>query len=202
MKSAIRLFAVLVAFCAGSVAHAADAGKVASFPIDQVLGKADAPITIIEYASTTCGHCANLHKNFMPKLKAEWIETGKAKLIYRDFPTSPAHLSIGASMIAQCSGKDRYFPMMSLIFDNQEKWMSAPNPMDALKKLVRLAGMTGEDVDACLARQDLANAIQERAKDGAATYGIEATPTLIVAGTKIEGNDPDAIVKALKAASK
>jgi protein-disulfide isomerase len=200
VKSAIRLFAVLVAVCAGAAAHAAD--KVATFPIDQVLGKADAPITIIEYASTTCGHCANLHKTYFPKLKADWIDTGKAKLIYRDFPTAPAHLSIGASMVAHCAGPDRYFPMLSLIFDNQEKWLGAQNPMDGLKKLVRLAGMTGDDVDACLKRQDLANAIQERAKDGAKTFDVEATPTLIINGTKVEGAVPDEIEKVLKAAAK
>ncbi|MGE5514733.1 MAG: DsbA family protein [Bacteroidota bacterium] len=200
MKNAVRLFAVLVSLCAGGAALAAD--KTDSFPIDHVMGKADAPITIIEYASTTCGHCANLHVNTLPKLKAEWIDTGKARLIYRDFPTSPAHLSIGASMIAQCAGPDRYFGVLSLIMEQQEKWMSAANPLDGLKKLVRLAGMTGEDVDACIAKQDLATAIQERARAGNALYGVESTPTLIINGTKIEGNDPEKIQKTLKSISK
>jgi protein-disulfide isomerase len=200
VKSLVRLIAVVVGLGAASVAHAAD--SVDAFPIDQVMGKADAPITIIEYASTTCGHCANLHKETMPKIKADWIDTGKAKLIYRDFPTAPAPLSVGASMIAHCSGSQRYFPVLSLIMENQDKWMSAANPLDGLKKLVRIAGMTGEDVDACLARQDLANAIRDRAKAGAATYGIESTPTLIINGTKIEGDNPGAIEKALKAAAK
>lgn len=200
MKSVVRLFAVMVSLFAGGAALAAD--KADSFPIDHVLGKADAPITIIEYASTTCGHCAALHTKGMPKIKADWIDTGKAKLIYRDFPTSPAHLSIGASMIAHCSGNDRYFGVLSLIFEQQEKWMGAANPLDALKKLVRLAGMTGEDVDACIAKQDLATAIQERARAGNVTYNVESTPTLIINGTKVEGNDPEKIEKTLKAASK
>lgn len=200
MKSVVRLFAVMVSLCAGGAALAAE--KADSFPIDRVLGKADAPITIIEYASTTCGHCAALQIQGMPKIKAEWIDTGKAKLIYRDFPTSPAHLSIGASMIAHCAGNDRYFAVLGMIFEQQEKWLGSNNPLDALKKLVRLAGMTGEDVDACIAKQDLATAIQERARAGNALYGVEFTPTLIVNGTKVEGNDPDKLQKALKAASK
>lgn len=201
MKNAVRLFAVMVSLCASGAALAADKAPD-TFAIDQVQGKADAPITIIEYASTTCGHCADLAIKGMPKIKAEWIDTGKAKLIYRDFPTSPAHLSIGASMIAHCGGKDRYFGVLELIMAQQEKWMSAANPLDALKKTVRLAGMTGEDVDACLGRQDLAAAIQERAKAGNEVYNVEATPTVIVNGTVIQGNDPEKIVKALKAASK
>jgi protein-disulfide isomerase len=201
VKSVVRLFAVLVSLCAGGAALAAD-NKTDSFAIDHVLGKADAPITIIEYASTTCGHCADLHTKTLPKIKTDWIDTGKARLIYRDFPTSPAHLSIGASMIAHCAGPDRYFGIMGLLFEQQEKWLGAANPLDGLKKLVRLAGMTGEDVDACIGKQDLATAIQERARAGNTIYGVSSTPTLIINGAKIEGNDPAAIEKALKAASK
>lgn len=201
VKTLVRLFVVAVALCAGAAAHAAD--KIKMFPIDQVMGKADAPITIIEYASTTCGHCANLHKTTMPKIKAEWIDTGKAKLIYRDFPTGPAALSIGASMIAQCAGPERYFGVLDLIMRGQEKWMGAQNPLDALKKQVGLAGMTPGDVDACLARQDLATAIQERARDGQKTFDIESTPTLVINGTKVEGaRSYEEFDKVLKAAVK
>lgn len=200
MKPLVRLFAIAVALYAGA-ASAAD--KVASFPIDQVMGKADAPITIIEYASTTCGHCANLHKTALPKIKSEWVDTGKAKLIYRDFPTGPAALSIGASMIAHCSGKDRYFGVLGLIMEQQDKWMAAANPLDALKKLVRLAGMTSDEVDACLQRQDLATAIQDRARDGAKAYNVESTPTLIINGKVVEGSLPyEQFDKILKAAAK
>lgn len=200
MKSVVRMLAVMVSLCAGGAAFAAD--KADSFAIDQMLGKADAPITIIEYASTTCGHCANLHTKSLPKIKADWIDTGKAKLIYRDFPTGPAHLSIGASMIAHCAGPQRYFPVLALIMEQQEKWMGAANPLDGLKKVVRLAGMTGDDVDACLGRQDLATAIQERARAGNVLHGVESTPTLIINGTKVEGDNPAQIEKVLKAAAK
>ncbi|HLO75256.1 MAG TPA: DsbA family protein [Magnetospirillum sp.] len=200
VKSVVRLIAVAVALCAAAAAHAA--GTTDSFPIDQVMGKPDAPITIIEYASTTCGHCADLHSKFMPKLKAEWIDTGKARLIYRDFPTSPAGLSVGASMIAHCSGPQRYFGVLGMLMEQQEKWITSANPLEAVKKMVRLAGMTSDDVDACLAKQDLATAIQQRARDGNAAYGVTSTPTLIINGTRIEGNDPEAIEKTLKAAAK
>lgn len=198
MKTLVRSFAFAVALYAGA-ASAADK----TFPIDQVMGKADAPITIIEYASTTCGHCATLHKTALPKIKSDWVDTGKAKLIYRDFPTGPAALSIGASMIAHCSGKERYFGVLGLIMEQQDKWMSAANPLDALKKMVRLAGMTSEDVDACLQRQDLANDIQARAQDGAKAYNVESTPTLVINGKVVEGaRSYEEFDKILKAAAK
>jgi protein-disulfide isomerase len=192
-----RLFALIVVFAAAP-ALAADAD---SFAIDRVLGKADAPITIIEYASTTCGHCATFHKSTLPEIKKNWVDTGKAKLIYRDFPTGPAGLSVGASMIAHCSGPDRYFGVLGLIMENQDKWMRAENPLDSLKKLVRFAGMTGADVDACLTRQDLAKDIQDRAQAGSKKYDIESTPSLLINGKLIVGaRDYADFDKALKAA--
>lgn len=199
MKHAVRLIAVIVALAAGSV-HAAD--KMQTFPTDHVLGKADAPITIIEYASTTCGHCANFHRDALPKIKAEWIDTGKAKLVYRDFPTSPAGLSLGASMIAHCAGPERYFGVLGLIMDKQNVWMAAENPLDSLKKIVRFAGLTSEDVDACLARRDLGQSLQERAKAGSDAFGVEATPSFLVNGQMIEGANPGAVESALQAAAK
>lgn len=172
-------------------------------PLDQVLGKADAPITIVEYASTTCPHCATFHKSTLPEVKKNWIDTGKARLIYRDFPTGPAELSVGASMIAHCSGPGRYFGVLSLIMENQDKWMRAANPFEALTSMLRLAGITAEDVNVCFKRQDLANDIQARAQDGNKTYGIESTPSFLINGKLVEGALPYAeFDKALQAAAK
>lgn len=163
------------------------AGKDDTFPIDQVLGKADAPVTIIEYASTTCGHCATFHKNTLPEVKKNWIETGKAKLIYRDFPTGPAGLSIGASMIAHCAGPERYFGVLGLIMENQDKWLGSKDPLDTLKKTVRLAGLTGADIDACLQRQDLFEGIQKRAEHGNEVFKVDSTPSFLINGKLVVG---------------
>lgn len=200
MKPLFRLLGAAAAlFLSFQAAGAADL----SYPIDHVLGRPDAPITVIEYASTTCPHCATFHKTTLPKFKSEWIETGKAKLIYRDFPTGPRGLSVGASMIAHCAGPDRYYGLLALIMEQQDKWMNSANPLVELKKLAKLAGMGEDKVDECLKRQDLANAINERAKDGYEKLGVESTPTLIVAGKVIPGAIPyDELDKALKAASK
>lgn len=187
MKVAAWLCAAFVSLSALS---AQAAGKDDTFPIDQVLGKADAPITIIEYASTTCGHCATFHKQTLPEVKKNWIDTGKAKLIYRDFPTGPAGLSLGASMIAHCAGPERYFGVLGLIMENQDKWLGSKDPLDTLKKTVRLAGLTGADVDACLQRQDLFDGIQKRAEHGHETFKVDSTPSFVVNGKLVVGALP------------
>ena len=198
MKSLIRLLAVAVALFAVQPARAADD----SFKIDQVMGKADAPLTIIEYASTTCPHCAHFHKDTLPKLKAAWIDTGRAKLIFRDFPTGPQSLSVGASMIAHCAGPEHYFGLLGLIMDNQEKWINSEDRLGELKRLAKLAGLTEDKVDACLKRQDLADAITARAKDAYDKYGVDSTPSFIVDGKLMVGaqsfEDLDAALKVAK----
>ena len=197
-----RLAMVAVVLACGSTAEAAS--KDEAFAIDQVMGRADAPITIIEYASTTCGHCATLARETMPKVKAEWIETGKAKLIFRDFPTSPGPLSVGASMIAHCAGPMRYFSVLGMLFSNQDRWMGAERPIDAIKQMIRIAGISGDEVDACLKRTDLQQQIMDRATHGNKDMGVQYTPTLIINGKKaIEGAASyEEVDKALKAAQK
>ena len=194
-----RLIAAAGAMLFSQAVAAADL----SYPIDQVLGRADAPITVIEYASTTCPHCATFHKTTLQKFKAEWVETGKAKLIYRDFPTGPKGLSLGASMIAHCAGPDRYFGLLALIMEQQDKWMNAQNPLVDLKKLAKLAGLGEDRVDACLKQQDLASAIDARAKEAYEKLGVESTPSLIIDGKVIPGAIPyEEMDKLLKAAKK
>ncbi|MDA8230625.1 MAG: DsbA family protein [Magnetospirillum sp.] len=181
MKAVFRLLALVVSFAAG-VAHGADTAS-----IDQMLGKPDAPVTIIEYASLTCPHCAHFAETVIPKIKTDWVDTGKAKFLYRDFPTAPAELSVGASMIAQCAGPERYFGVLDLLFQTQEKWATAQSPLDEMKHVLRIAGMTPDQVDSCLTRQDLADAIQARAEDAAKKYGVDATPSLVINGKLFAG---------------
>jgi protein-disulfide isomerase len=104
-------------------------------------------------------------------------------------------------MIAHCAGHERYFGVLGMIMDGQDKWMRSDNPLDALKKMVRLAGMTGQDVDALLQRQDLASAIQVRAAAGGKRFDIDSTPSLVINGLLIVGaRDYAEFDKALKAA--
>ncbi len=189
MKSALRALLLAMVLTLGSPwAMAAEIGR--TFAIDHMLGKDDAPIIVIEYASTTCSHCGDFHKNTFPKFKENWIDTGNVLFIYRDFPTSPTQVSIGASLLPHCSDDERYFTILGLIADNQDRWMQAGSPLDNLKKLLRIAGMSSADVDTCLGRQDLANAIIERAKDGNTQFKIKTTPSFVINGKVHEGNIP------------
>ena len=152
------------------------------WPIDQVLGRPDAPITVIEYASLTCHHCALFDADQLPRFKKEWIDTGKVRLIVRDYTRNP--LDQAASLIAQCSG--RYFTFTDTYFHSQKNWMSAAQPLNAIKGIARLGGMSGEQIDQCLGNQGLLAQINARTEDGQRLYDIEGTPTFVVNGKPVK----------------
>src|SRR5712671_1148146 len=127
----------------------ADAAKqLAVQPGDRVLGKADAPITIIEYASLTCPHCAHFTADVLPKLKAKWIDTGKAKLVLRDFPLDEPALR--AAMVARCAPPDRFYPLTETFFAQQEQWAANRDYRAALEKLAKLGGVGNKEFAACI----------------------------------------------------
>lgn len=154
---------------------------------DRIMGDPEAPITIIEYASLTCPHCADFHADTLPQITTEWIETGRAKLVYRDFPTSPVALAVYAAMIARCAPEDRYFSYLKVFFKQQRNWTSSPDPMKALAQLARLGGMSQADFDACTQNEALFTGIRERALDGQMEFDIESTPSFVVNGRVIRG---------------
>ncbi len=154
---------------------------------DVWLGPADAKVTIIEYASLTCGHCANFHKDTWPALKAKYIDTGKVRFTLREFPLDP--LATAGFMLARCNGNDKYIPMTDLLFAQQKVWAFTERPVDALSALVKQAGFTQESFEACLKRQDIYDAITQ-VKDGGAKLGVDSTPTFFINGQKRAGALP------------
>ena len=183
-------------------AHAAQAQQpAAAAPLpDRVLGKADAPVTIIEYASLTCPHCATFHKETLPKVKQEWLDTGKAKLVYVDFPFDA--LALGAAMIAHCAGPDRYFPMLDALFRSQDQWSRAQNPLAALQGVAKLGGMGPDKVEQCIQDNQLKSQIMLRQKEGQEKYQVNSTPSFIINGKKVSGAIPyDEFAKLLSEAS-
>lgn len=154
---------------------------------ERILGNPEAPVEIIEYASLTCPHCANFHNKVLPEIKKNWIDTGKAKLVYRDFPTSPVALAMYGAMVARCAPEDRYFKYLEVFFKQQHSWTGAADPLQALAKLARLGGMSQEDFDACTKNDALFTGIRERALDAQMEYGIESTPSFVVNGKVIKG---------------
>jgi protein-disulfide isomerase len=171
------------AFLGSRRAAWAAAGDI--FDDDRILGVADAPITIIEYSSLTCPHCATFHEDPLPQIKENWIDAGKARLVFRHFPLDG--LALRAAAISNCFEGERFFAFLDLLFKSQSKWARADDPLAALARYARLAGLSQEDFDRCLADESEMNRILERVQDGKTTYQVRATPTLIVNGKVYEG---------------
>ena len=168
-----------------AVASTADKSALLGvLPGDHVLGDAKAPITMIEYASFTCPHCAHFAIAVLPEVKKKWIDTGKVKLIYRDFPLDQTALK--AAQLAECAGKDKYFGVIDMIFETQSKWATAADPMADLAKSLRIAGMGDAEVKACLANDAVANGVVADYRSGE-TMGVNSTPTLFINGQEFKG---------------
>jgi protein-disulfide isomerase len=154
-------------------------------PDDYAIGKSDAPVTFVEYASLTCPHCADFHTNVLPAVKTEFIDTGKVRMIYRDYPLDK--LALAASMIARCAGRDRDFGFIGAFFASQESWARDANPLAALGRIARVGGMSQQDVDACLKNSAIEDAVVRERLQGEKTFGVSATPTLFIGGDKVSG---------------
>src|SRR5262245_62275707 len=153
-------------------------------PGDHVLGDPKAPITLIEYASFTCPHCAHFHTQILPELKKKWIDSGKVKLIYRDFPLD--QVAAKAAQIAECAGNDRYFGVIDLIFRGQPQWATGQDPIAELSKPLRIAGLGENEIKACLANEAKANEVIADYRGGE-TLGVNSTPTLFIDGKLYQG---------------
>ena len=151
---------------------------------EMTMGAENAPVTIIEYASMTCPHCAHFHETTLPELKKRYIDTGKVRFIFREFPFDP--LAAGAFMLARCTDKDKYFPLIDALFSQQNKW-AVQQPIEPLFAVAKQAGYTKESFEACLANQDVLKGIEWVRNRGAEKFGVDSTPTFFVNGTKHKG---------------
>ena len=154
-------------------------------PGDHVLGDPKAPITVIEYASLTCSHCAHFHTQILPEIKKKWIDTGQVKLVYRDFPLD--QVAAKAAQIAECAGNDKYFGVVDIIFRGQPQWAAAADPLAELAKPLRIAGMGENEIKACLANDAMSAAVINDYKAGEA-MGVNSTPTLFINGQLYRGS--------------
>ncbi|WP_048646060.1 DsbA family protein [Nitratireductor soli] len=151
---------------------------------EKALGEENAPVTIVEYASMTCSHCASFHANTYPALKEKYIDTGKVRFIMREFPFDPR--AEAGFMLARCSD-DRYFAMVDVLFKQQNNWAPVQDAQAALLKIAKLAGFSQETFEACLTNQELLNNIRSVRERGANDFGIDATPTFFINGKKYSG---------------
>jgi protein-disulfide isomerase len=152
---------------------------------DRILGNADAPITIVEYASLTCPHCAHFANDVLPELKKKWIDSGKAKLVLRDYPLDEPALR--AAMIARCAPPDRFYAYVDTFFAAQDKWVMARDYREALARLVKLGGMSQDEFDNCLKNTELENKIVEGRLVASKEFDVNSTPTFFINGTKFTG---------------
>ncbi len=144
---------------------------------DRILGSVSAPVTIIEYASLTCPHCAHFEKEILPDVKKKLIDTGKAKLIYRDFPLD--QFALKAAMMARCVPADKYYNMIEMLFANQDRWIKAKDPLESLQQLGSLAGVDAADFKNCTEDHELETAILNGMQQAQNKYKAGSTPTFI-----------------------
>lgn len=151
---------------------------------EQSFGSADAPVTVVEYASLTCSHCRTFHVDTWPAVKEKYVDTGKVRFIMREFPLDPR--ASGGFMLARCAGEDKWYPVIDLLYRSQVSWARVPDGVAALKSLMGMTGMSGEQVEACLRDQamlDKVTAVMETGK----SYGVDSTPTFFINGEKTAG---------------
>jgi protein-disulfide isomerase len=169
-----------------STAHAAvDIAALHAAPAEgeMAMGPENAKVIVVEYASASCPHCANFYKETFPALKKDYIDTGKIRFIFREFPHNQPALA--AFMLARCAPKDKYFPLIDMFFEQQDTWLAAP--LEGLQKIAQLAGFTKESFDACLKNEEVAKGIIAVRDKAEKEFGVDSIPTFFINGELLKG---------------
>ena len=200
MFAAVAISGLGVAAYAADPAPSSPTAKPAasSAPVyrEFIQGNPKAKVTVIEYASLTCAHCKAFQDDTYPELKKNYIDTGKIRFVYRDFPLDG--LAAGGALLARCAPGDKGKVMIDLMFKNQLEWVRSQNPLEPLRGYAQLAGMSSADVDACLKNEGIMNKIREVQETAANVYKVEATPTFFIGEEKLSGAQPyDVMAKAI-----
>lgn len=169
-----------------------NAGNAQTSQSDMAIGAADAPATIIEYASATCPHCAEFHKNVFGQLKSTYIDTGKVRYIFREFPTPPPQVAVAGFQLARCGGAtpEQYMTRVGVLFEQQHAMFASGTIEGVRAKLIEIgqqAGLTEQQVLDCISDESGAQRIQATVEAGQRQFNITGTPTIILNGKKLEG---------------
>lgn len=177
---------------ASNQTQTAASAQIVVRPDDRTMGNPKASVVLLEYAAPTCPHCARFAQTIMPKVKEEYIDTGKVFYIFRTFPLSPTDGAVEA-IARKCLPADKYFQFLDLMFRNQAKWdpdgYQIDDPGGAVKQMARIMGVTPEEADRCMTDPEELNRINQVAQDAVARYHVNQTPTLIINGTIVEGTE-------------
>lgn len=190
LRAALGAFALFACVAlAGSPAGAQSIDTTKALT-DRVLGDPKAPVTIVDYSSMTCPHCARFHAETLPKIKEKYIDTGKAKLVFRDFPFD--QWALRAAMLARCAPTERYFPLLDVLFKSQAQWSTAKDPAAALIQIGKLAGIGEDTIKACWADQKLADGLLNIRLEAQNKDKIESTPTFVLndGAARVDGAQP------------
>lgn len=178
---------------------------------EMAMGDENAPVTVIEYASLTCNHCAHWHEEVFPTVKRDYIDTGKVRLILREYPTIPGHpaliaRSYAGTMLARCAadegGPKAYFDIMGALFADQTNWAFGDNPRGALVEIAENAGLGEAGFDACIQREALKDHIDRNIAVAADEYGVNSTPSFIVNGEVVKIRNAEEAAEVFDAALK
>ena len=188
MMKNFNLFIVLLMFLITPNLKAADHSVLNIKDTDFVLGSPESPITIIEYASMSCSHCADFHNDTLESLKTEYIDTGKVKFVFRDFPFN--YPALVGSMILRCVPNDARYQYMNALYKLQKNWVRREHSdtKKELYKIMQSGGMQQEDFDACLSDINLENDILEDVMNAQKEFNIRSTPSFIINGVLYSGN--------------
>ena len=152
---------------------------------DIVQGSASAPVTIVEYASMTCSHCAAFHDTTWPELKSKYIDSGRVKFVLREFPLDP--LATAAFMLARCAGPEKRNLLIDQLFSQQKTWAFVEKPIEPLLAVVKTVGFTQTDFETCLKNEDLYEQVNQSRERAAEAFNIDSTPTFFINGRKLTG---------------
>ena len=177
-------FAATIALPGAARAESVDVAKLMEKgTLDELaIGPEDAPVTVVEYFSMTCGHCANFHNTTFKHLEETYIKPGKIRFVLREFPLDP--LAAAGAMLTRCAPNDNQLAMTDLLLEKQREWAYAENPVAALLKLAKQVGFTQDSFNACLRDQKLLDDIRAVQERGSEEFGINSTPTFFVNGEK------------------
>ena len=160
---------------------------------EKKIGSGSAQIQMLEFASLTCGHCAKFHNEVFPKIKTEFIDTGKIDFVYKDFPLDK--FALKASVIARCSGNERFFNFLKVLYSKQKDWTRSNDPFKSLLKIAKFGGLKNDEIKVCVGNKSIEDGILKQRLESTKKFDIKATPTIYLNNKKYEG---DLTYEALK----
>lgn len=194
MASAAMAIAIVAGFASSPVLAQKKPSGPAEVPVEELMkptdlpdiaiGPADAKVTVVEYASMTCGHCANFATKVFPDIKKKYVDSGKIRFIMREFPLD--NLAAAASMLSRCAGGDKSLPMIETLYEKQADWaFTNGNPVPKLFDIAKQAGFTQESFDKCLTDQKLLDQVTAQRTRASETFGVASTPTFFINGKRL-----------------